>query len=146
MRFHWGHGIALYFTIFASLMLGFVYMSAQQDVNLVTENYYAEEIAFQDRIDRINNTRKLKKQVTFRREGAELYIQFPQGEVGGPISGNIQIFRPSDRFKDKQAVVKADQNGVQRLDLNTFTKGSYTIKVVWQADGQPFYSEYKIFI
>jgi hypothetical protein len=48
---------------FVALILTLVFMSFGQKVELVSKDYYAQEIAFQDKINSINNERSLNGRV-----------------------------------------------------------------------------------
>ena len=48
-KFHWGYGIALFFTAFVVFILTAVFTSTKENIHLVTEDYYAEELAYQKR-------------------------------------------------------------------------------------------------
>ncbi|MCB9190933.1 MAG: FixH family protein [Flavobacteriales bacterium] len=51
----WGTRITLFYGSFVAFMLFMVVMAVQQDFDLVADNYYEQEIAYQDRIDQMNN-------------------------------------------------------------------------------------------
>ena len=49
---NWGNGILLLLLVFIGLMVTLVTICVRQDdIHLVTENYYAEEIKYQEHID-----------------------------------------------------------------------------------------------
>ena len=55
MKLNWGHYIVIGFIGFVILILFMVFRSYQHNNDLVSEDYYAEEIAFQDVIDKKSN-------------------------------------------------------------------------------------------
>ena len=55
MKWNWGTKIALSFVGFCGLMIFMTVKSFNTDFHLVTEDYYAEELQYQDHIDRVKN-------------------------------------------------------------------------------------------
>ena len=47
MKFNWGTGIVIFITQFVVSMSAMVFKASQQNVDLVTEDYYEKELAFQ---------------------------------------------------------------------------------------------------
>ncbi len=48
---NWGVGIAIVYILFVLGMLTLVFKSRSQKIDLVTENYYQQELAYQEEID-----------------------------------------------------------------------------------------------
>lgn len=60
----WGKGILLTIIGFVVLIMTMVMISVRMDgIELVTENYYEEEIRYQDRIDESNSASALDREV-----------------------------------------------------------------------------------
>ena len=135
---HWGHGIAIFFTCFVAFMIFMVVKSFQQNIDLVTENYYEQELKFQQQIDKIHNTKKLDEQVTVRLEDEGLLITFPDLES---IKGHIQVFRPSDAQFDLERTIDLDGHNRQSISTASLPAGFYRIKIDWNAEGKEFYTE-----
>ena len=67
---NWGTKITLSFIAFVGIIITMVVISMRQDISLVAKDYYVQEIAYQDQIDRIRNNHDLgefKTEVTARR-------------------------------------------------------------------------------
>lgn len=128
MKLNWGTGIAIFYTIFV-LFTGFmVYKAFGEDFDLVTEDYYAQEIKFQNKIDSKERAEKLEGTLQTIVEGKNLKVLFPQKDV--ELIGSINCFRPSDETKD--FTEKFDiTDGSFTIPLNKFIKGKYLIKVEW---------------
>ncbi|MDZ7847906.1 MAG: FixH family protein [Owenweeksia sp.] len=60
MKLNWGTGIAIVLILFAISMGYAVYKAVQQNYDLVTTDYYAEELAYQEKIDQKKNGLALK--------------------------------------------------------------------------------------
>ena len=52
---NWGKWIIVSFVLFAAFIGILVVICVRQDISLVSKNYYQEELAYQQQIDRMNN-------------------------------------------------------------------------------------------
>lgn len=136
---NWGHGIAIFFTCYVGFMLFLVVKSYQQNIDLVTENYYEQELQFQDHIDRVRNTRQLKETLHIAPEKDRIRLSFP--DLDSPILGSVQVFRPSDASFDLQEDLQPDSVNRHYIATNSIPPGFYRVKVSWQSGEQDYYSE-----
>jgi hypothetical protein len=118
-----------------------VTLSMRQKVDLVAKDYYKQELNYQDRIDRLNNTRKLETQLAWQLDGSEIVLQFPREFEGQKIEGNVFFFNTSDDTKDRSVLVAADSSGKQSIKTNMLRKGIYKMKIEWQAGAGKYYNE-----
>lgn len=143
MKWNWGTKIALLYSTFIAFILFMVYMSFGQRFDLVTEDYYAEEIAYQNTIDSKERAEKLEEEVITYVENGMLRIVFPQKEA--VINGEIHCFRPSDEAKD--FVVKIEKHsGTFDIPLTRFVKGKYLLKINWKLKSLSYYQEKTVII
>ena len=63
IKWNWGTGILLSIIVFMAILIGIVYVFMNQDVDLVTKDYYGKELRYQDQINKINNTSESGKEV-----------------------------------------------------------------------------------
>jgi hypothetical protein len=138
MKFTWGHGITIVFVLFMVYILSFVYRSYVNEVDLVAEDYYAQEIAYQDRIDNIANARHLEDKIQVHRTSEGVEIRFPEEEMIDTGSGTIQFFRPSDEELDIQVPLQLSES-IQQLPIQLFHKGRYKVNISWKSNGQGMY-------
>jgi hypothetical protein len=128
LKWNWGTKIALFYTIFVVFTLFMVYLASSQQYDLVTEDYYAQEIAYQGTIDSKERVKDLKNILQTSIEGNQLKITFPN--EGQAIQGSINCFRPSDESKDFQESFMA-KNGIHAIPLSQFIRGKYILKIKW---------------
>ncbi|UZR93229.1 FixH family protein [Chondrinema litorale] len=145
-KFHWGYGIALFFSSFVAFILFAVFSSTKENIHLVTEDYYAEELAYQNRIDEIKNTNSLNSRVSMRMINEALEISFPTDMVGKDLEGSIYLFRPSDSGLDKQFDIAINEEGLQQINTDKITKGYYRVKLEWEMDGKSYFVEEPFYI
>mgnify|MGYP003129563680 CR=1 FL=1 len=136
---NWGHGIAIFFFCFVAFMTSLVVMSFQQNIDLVTEDYYAEELKYQHQIEKERNTQLLDEQVTVKSEEGGIQLNFPK--LSTPIGGQAQLFRPSDARFDLLTELEPDSENRQFISTGTLPAGFYKMKISWNAGGKDYYTE-----
>jgi nitrogen fixation protein FixH len=141
MKFNWGHGIALFYITFASVLVVFVIKSTFHDHSLVVENYYEEDLKYQQHYEKLANSKALVNDITINHNSEKeiIIIQFPKEK--GDISGSILFYRPSDKSKDLKIEIEVDQDFEQSLPVSKLSSGLWKLKIDWQAGETPFYKE-----
>lgn len=142
---NWGKKIALVYLSFVAFMGFMVWKCLQQkDINLVSEDYYQKEIAYQNNIDQMNNTNQLSKELTFnyKPDSQQIMLNFPKESIGS--TGEINFYRPSDAKMD--FAVKLDIANVenQSIPVSSLDRGLWVVKVSWNKDGKGYYKEEKM--
>lgn len=145
---NWGYKIAISIFIFIAFMASVVIWAFKQDVNLVAENYYEEEIAYQQQIDKIKNTNKLveKPYLNYRNIDDIVELVFPQRLLTKKISGELLFFRPSDFKKDRKFDLQLDENGKQFISVASLQPGSWKVKLHWNDLDKEYFDEVSIYI
>ena len=136
---NWGKGIVVSFILFAVFIGVLVTVCVREDVNLVSKNYYSEELAYQQQIDRLNNTTKLESKPTFKIVGGAIEVQFSQFNVLD--KGEINLFRPSDLSLDKKFKLSNSVKTTQQFDVSSLQGGMYRVKMSWSMNGKEYYME-----
>ena len=141
MKLNWGTKIAALYTSFVVFILFMVYLSFGQKFDLVTEDYYAQEIAYQNTIDSKERAERLKKRLSISIDKNQLKLSFPQQT--DDIKGKVLCFRPSDESKDFEEEILT-KNGFFYIPLDKFIKGKYLLKVSWSSNNISYYEEQTI--
>jgi len=137
----WGWRITILYSSFVVFMIGMAVMAFRQDFDLVSDEYYEEEIAYQGRIDQMTNASEdhQKVKVFNTADAVQLTFSAPVQDV------KIHFFRPSDDtmdFKVELAAVDSNFN----VALDRFSKGKYLIKVEWKNSGKTYFQEQMLLI
>jgi len=143
---HWGHKIILVFTLFAVGMLTLVYKSMHAHVDMVTGDYYAEELQYQHVIDGRRNAEALSAPVNISQPGNMVEIQLPPEMRDKEVHGQLLFYRPSDSRKDIKVALAPDASGRQLVDRQHFITGPYRVKVQWEADHTAYFQEAGLYI
>ena len=141
MKFNWGTGIFTVIVIFLLAVVAFYFYITNMDINLVEDNYYEKELAYQERIDKINNTSGLPGKIEIMQERNILAIQFPKADPSVIHEGNVLFYRPSDPLKDFSVPLQLDDSLRQAFDITNIAKGRWIIKIDWKMADKEFYFE-----
>ena len=146
MKFNWGTGIVLAFIGFISFILFFVVrMSTDNRANhdLVTEDYYRQELAYQKEIDAQNNATKDINKLQVRRSPNGLEIIFPEKVNPREIEGTVSLYRPSNKQLDFDLPISLSNNHLLIPD-NRLLDGRWDIKVRWEYNDTEYLHKEKI--
>ncbi len=146
LNISWGTKIAILYIGFVLLIGIMVAMCMNQKIDLVSDDYYARELVFQDKINETNNANALPEKIihTIQQDGVQL--QFPSVFKNKTVSGEILFFRPSDASKDFKSAVQLTKEGQQLITINNLSKGMYKMQIKWVAEGVSYFSEEVIVI
>jgi len=144
MKISWGYRVMFLYVGFAGLIIYFVTRSMNEKVDLVTPDYYAQELKFQDKIESINRNNELTSALSIDYSDAGIIITYPSDLQNKTITGAINIFRPSDKSKDQTIEITPDKEMKQTINTASLSKGMYRIKVDYEVDGSGYYSEKQI--
>lgn len=137
----WGIKIALLYSGFVLMIVGMVTLSMRQKVDLVSKDYYAQELAFQDKIDKQVETRKLASPLRWESSGDSLRLVFPEELAGNTTHGQIVFFRPSDATMDVKVNIEADTARYRKFHTGKLKSGLYHLQISWEANGRKYYNE-----
>ena len=140
MKINWGTGIVLAFIGFISFIMYFVVSMNTNDKfdhDLVTEEYYKEELAYQNEIDKLNNAKTLENDITYNITIEGLVIQFPQNLDIEKITGKMFLYRPSNKQLDFETSISLSKTHLLIPDKR-LVDGRWNIKVDWQYKGKSY--------
>ena len=140
MKINWGVKITILYVGFVLLILTLVSMSMRQNVDLVSNDYYEQELKFQDRINKINVTNQLEEPLIWEVKKGKLNLNFPQNFEGKQITGSIYFFRPSDETKDKTIEINTDNTSLS-IPTKDLQPGLFKIHINWNVDEVEYYNE-----
>lgn len=141
MKFNYKIFIILLYTGFVSLMLVLVYKCTNLKVDVIEKDYYAEELIYQQQIERQQKSKDLTVQPSWNLSSEDIVITFPQLENNEAITGNVEFFCPSDGSKDKTFKISTDKNNTFSLPKSSLTSGRYKLKLFWKSGTVEYYNE-----
>lgn len=142
MTLNFGHKILITFILFGGFIFYMVYRTMQVNVDLVTKDYYEEELKYQEVIDAAKNANALTGRVQISQDGKNILLQLPKELNLQGVGGTIHFYCPADASKDRELPLAADLNGLQVIDTEKkILPGNYKVKVSWTANQTAYYQE-----
>lgn len=140
MKINWGTGIVLAFIGFISFIMYFVIsmnVDDKYDHDLVTEEYYQEELAYQESIEKIKNSKSLTNNISWKRTEKGLEMTFPENLNPEEIEGNVFLYRPSNKQLDFETKISLSNHHLLIPDKRLLD-GRWNIKIDWQYKGKSY--------
>ena len=124
-----------------------VYLTSLENRDLVSDNYYEEELAYQKVIDKSRMTTKLSASVKVEIDpiNSLLDIKLPPEFSNTNTVGKWNLYYAADRKMDMEGTINTS-NGNQQIQISEGRSGNYTFKLEWEAEGQSYYFEKIIFL
>lgn len=144
----WPLGIIVTFVLFFAGTVRLVVMAFSQKVDLVSADYYEQELKFQGRIDRVERTRSAATQgsIAYDAGGKCITVSLPAAQAGHEVSGRIELYRPSAANLDRTVELAPDANGVQRVDAAGMRPGLWKVRVSWTVEKQDYFLDQKVIV
>lgn len=142
---NWGHKITLAFILFAAFILYMVSQMMQTKVDLVEEDYYAKELAFQNKINQSQNLSVLgDSAVSVYQNENEIIIEWKKSV---PTNGQLWFYYPSNNTYDKVISLKNNlSDNFCKIPKNQLHKGRSILKLEWADKDREYYFENELFI
>jgi hypothetical protein len=138
---NWGNKLLLVFVVFGSGISYMVYRCMRTPVDLVSAEYYKDELAYQHVIDGTRQADALSGKVQLVSMGGRIRLLLPAEMRDKPVTGTIQFYCPYDETRDRNIPLHADAEGVQDIPPGQVTPGNYTVKVSWETGSTGYYHE-----
>jgi len=140
---NFGKWILVAFITFAAYIFFLVYVCVKQDVNLVSKDYYHDELRYQEKLDQINNANHLAHPPSITIENGQVKISFE----GNPTiqKGELKIQRPSSDKLDRNFSLAPEKTN-QEFNLGHWKPGLYRASLTWAMEGKEFYFEKQIIL
>ena len=140
MKINWGTGIVIAFIGFITFILYFVVpmmSNDKYDHDLVSEDYYKQELEYQKDIDKETNAKELAENVSYKRTEEGLQINFPSDLEPENIKGKVFLYRPSNKQLDFETTISLSKSHLLIPD-SRLVDGRWNIKVDWQYSGKSY--------
>ena len=140
MKWNWGKGLVVGMLCFMGFILYLVItMSTNKKYShdLVTEEYYAKEMAYQDEIDQESNLKTLSKTITGKRTTEGWLLRFPEEINDTNSKGTVFLYRPSNQKLDIDFPMVLSGSNLLIPD-DRLIDGRWNITIQWKTQGKPY--------
>ena len=145
MKISWGYKIIIAYGLFIVGILMLVLLSSQQNQDLVSEEYYADELAYQDIIDKSTHTALLSSPIKIVQSSNSISVDLP-AEFDNKISkGSWVLYYAANIEKDVKGIFQIN-NGLLNIEIPTTASGTYLLKIEWISEGLAYYYEKQLYL
>ncbi len=137
---NFGGKIVILYLSFVTLIVTLVVMCFKQDVELVSTDYYDQEIKFQDKINASNNEKQLENSIQHIVYKNEIILRVDSALLTKDFTGTITFFRPSDSKMDK-AYKMEFKNNEQKINSKALSHGIYKLQLSWESNKKQYFKE-----
>ena len=140
----WPFGIIAAFVLFFAGMATVVVIAATHREHLVNDNYYEQELKFQNQIDGGSRAKKSGASIVYDSASDSVVITLPAAQLAQKFSGTIELYRPAEPKLDREFLLEPKADGTQRLNVSKLAAGLWLVRVKWVAGGENYFLEQKI--
>ena len=140
MKLNWGWYIVFALIGFAAFVLYHVYGMMRQNTDLITENYYNEELVYQDRMEEKQRAIDENKTLKINYDASNIYITLPFKDE---FEAEINFVHPERKIFDRSYTVKDSLVILNRSDLKP---GKWLLKCRVNFEGKKYLFEETLFL
>ncbi|WP_055448601.1 FixH family protein [Lacinutrix mariniflava] len=140
MKWNWGKSIVVVMAAFMCFILYFVYLMSTTESfshDLVTEDYYAKEMLYQNEIDAETNTNNLTERFVSKKTDKGWLLVFPKELELSKIKGKVFLYRPSNETLDFNLELNLTSSHLLIPD-NKMLGGRWNITIDFMYEGTPY--------
>ncbi|MEL0644945.1 FixH family protein [Olleya sp. Ti.3.14] len=137
MKLNWGTGVVIAFILFISFIMYFVIaMNTDKnlDHDLVNDNYYKQELEYQNDINKEKKSKELDSKITWKKTPEGMLISFPSELDFSNIKGKVFLYRPSNKQLDFETTILLSSHNLLIPDKRMLD-GRWNIKIDWNYKG-----------
>lgn len=108
------------------------------DHDMVVEDYYKEELHYQQDIDAEKNALALEDKVKYSRNGNSLFLTFPSDIKLSELKGNLSMYRPSNKMLDFKIPLEDLKNHELEIPKDKLVDGRWNVIVSWNYGGKEY--------
>lgn len=141
MKLNWGTSIVIAFLAFIAFIMYFVITittNTEYDHDLVTEEYYKKELAFQDKLEKEQNTINSGYTIQHKKTAEGLQLIFPDRLTYSKIKGTVFLYRPSDKKLDFEIPFSLSGHHLLIPDKHLLD-GRWNIAIEWTYQGNDYF-------
>jgi hypothetical protein len=144
----WPYGIVAVFVIFIATFAAVVAYISQHNMDLVSSDYYEQEIRYQGRLEELNRTAELRAgtQIAFDAATQRLRVSLPSVHAAKDLHGRLQLYRPSAAGLDREFKLAPDAAGNQDFDAKGLVPGNWKARLHWNAGGKNYFVEESLLV
>lgn len=142
---NWGTRIFIAYLAGVLFISYFVIRSMLLTTEMAEEDYYGKELAFNTHIQGVDNAKKLSQPITITNKDSQIEVVIDSLSARSIKNGAIHFYNPAAEKADKKMVLNPS-DGIYFFEKSSFIKGKYIVRVSFELEGKPYFTEETIFI
>jgi hypothetical protein len=144
MKLNFSSYIIFAFIAFGAFIVTLVVKTFAFKPELVSKNYYEEELQYQHTINSKDNVTRDSMHVKLDFSNNQVLLEFP--EKTNDIKGSIHLLRPSDESLDRHIPIVLNKKNCLLIPTSNIQQGLYLLKIKWTSNGVEYFQEQNISI
>jgi hypothetical protein len=103
---------------------------------------YERGLEYERRIRAMERTAELAERVDITSTPDVITVRCP----GRPVTGDITLYRPSNRSRDLTVAANPDSAGCQRIPVAGLDRGLWRVRVSWIVSDREFFEEQPVML
>lgn len=144
----WPASIIATFILFIGGTVGLVVLASKDRNDLVSADYYEQEIRYQRRIDQLHRTEPFSDEIkaSFDADSRRLVLTLPSKHATSGVTGEIQLYRPNQAGADRTLPIAANSAGLQYLPTDDLKPGLWKVRFQWTVGTEEYFADRQIVI
>lgn len=136
----WPYAIIGFFVVFVSVTVGLVVLSVRNRSELVSTDYYEQELRYQGRMDSASraDAQRTPVAISYETNLHRLTLTLPAEHAALKPTGTVMFYRPSSAGLDHETPLNVDAQGRQQLDTAKLQPGLWKLRINWKAGESEF--------
>ncbi|MCU0322215.1 MAG: FixH family protein [Chitinophagaceae bacterium] len=139
----WGNKLVFVFIAFAGLIGTLVYKSMKSSFDLVSKDYYTDELRYQEKIDAKASAAQFSA-IQLAQTNEVVIIHFPAELAGKKVDGEAWFYCSTNATKDRKIAIEVASNGEMIIPKSQLAKANYQVKISWKIGEESYYTEKNI--
>lgn len=147
MKISWGHGVVIALGCFMLFILGMIFLFPinKQNAELITDDYYEEELHYQKVIDAKGKADSLENKPAIELATAKgIVINFPEEFSNANTKFDFYLYHQADKNLDIRKEFTLDANNQMTIPNVLLKKGNYVLKVHWVTNKIEYQRDFEI--
>lgn len=137
----WPISIFVVYVVFVGMFIAVYIVGSRRNNDLVAENYYEQELKYQDRIDQMKNVHSLDAIPTagFDISRQDVVIGLPAEVLTDDLKGMIYFTRDDNSALDFKQVMKLNADAKQSISMQGRPAGKWSCAISWTNASKKYY-------
>lgn len=112
-------------------------MNKKYSHDLVTEDYYEQELLHQQEIDKEKNAKDLVENLSWTKTNKGIEINFPLSLDFNKVKGKVFLYRPSNKALDSEIVISLSDH-TMLIPKSRLLEGRWNLNIDWEYEGKKY--------